>query len=111
MGFEFTLPAAADGSGSCSELTGDDPYNVCSEALIIRSPEILTAEKKSSAQCGFDIILAPTEGISHSRLEDMGFDDEFAELLQGALCDRGSEGVDRESRGGTRRTNCLERRS
>ena len=83
MGFEFTLPAAADGSGSCSELTGDDPYNVCSEALIIRSPEILTAEKKSSAQCGFDIILAPTEGISHSRLEDMGFDDEFAEFTSG----------------------------
>ena len=84
MGFEFTLPAVVDGSGSCSELTGDDPYNVCSEALIIRSPEILTAEKKSSAQCGFDIILAPTEGISHSRLEDMGITSMYAAYFQKA---------------------------
>ena len=80
MGFEFTLPAVADGSGSCGELTGDDPYNVCSEALVMRKPEILTSVKKKAAQCGFTAILAPTEGISHSRLEDMGFGDDFADF-------------------------------
>ncbi len=80
MGFEFTLPAVADGSGSCGELTGDDPYNVCSEALVMRKPEILTSVKKKAAQCGFTAILAPTEGISHSRLEDMGFGDDFTDF-------------------------------
>ena len=80
MGFEFTLPAVADGSGSCGELTGDDPYNVCSEALVMRKPEILTSVKKKAAQCGFTAILAPTEDISHSRLEDMGFGDDFTDF-------------------------------
>lgn len=80
MGFEFTLPAVADGSSSCGELTGDDPYNVCSEALVMRKPEILTSVKKKAAQCGFTAILAPTEGISHSRLEDMGFGDDFTDF-------------------------------
>ena len=46
----------------------------------MRKPEILTSVKKKAAQCGFTAILAPTEGISHSRLEDMGFGDDFADF-------------------------------
>ncbi len=80
MSFRFTLPLTADGTGSCDELTGDDPDNVCCENAVLKNPEILYNKKKKAVSCGADILLAPTGGIMHTRLEDQGFDDLFADF-------------------------------
>ena len=82
MGKRLTLPLVADGIGSCSELTGDDPDNVCCEENIIKHPELLTADKKASLKLGFNALLSPTGDITHARLEDLGFDDSFEDYIE-----------------------------
>lgn len=81
MGFNFSLPVIIDGTGSCGELTGDDPDNVCCEDIIIKKPEILISVKSSAVSVGFNALLAPTYDITHSRLEDMGFDNKFEDYI------------------------------
>lgn len=81
MGFNFDLPVIIDGTGSCSELTGDDPDNVCCEEIVVKKPEILISAKGSAIFNGFNAVLSPTYGITHSRLEDMGFDDNFTDYI------------------------------
>lgn len=82
MGIRLTLPLVMDGTGSCSELTGEDPDNVCCEESIIRKPELLTAEKKNAMDMGFNALLSPTGDITHARLEDLGYDDSFEDYLE-----------------------------
>ena len=81
MNCSFTLPMIADGTGSCSEISGDDPDNVCSEITILNSDDKLITAKKRFVSCGADALLSPTEGISHSRLEDLGCDEDFSQFL------------------------------
>ena len=78
MGIQLSLPVVIDGTGSCSELTGDDPDNVCCEASTLDRPQFLISAKASASEAGFTALLAPTEGITHARLEELGFDEEFA---------------------------------
>ena len=57
MNFSFTLPMIADGTGSCSEISGDDPDNVCSEITILNSDDKLITAKKRFVSCGADALL------------------------------------------------------
>lgn len=66
-----------DGTGSCEDLTGDDPDDVCCEKAVLNDPGILLLRKKEAAGCGASALLAPTGGIMHTRLEDLGYDDSF----------------------------------
>ena len=77
MEFSFELPMITDGTGSCEDLTGDDPDDVCCENAVLNAPETLLLKKRSAAGCGASALLAPTGGIMHTRLEDLGFDDSF----------------------------------
>ena len=81
MSFPFRLPVFADGITSCNEITGDDPdSDVCGEKRIIDNPEILLSFKKTALSNGANMILAPTAGVTHQRLVDIGFDDDFTEI-------------------------------
>ncbi len=82
MSFSFTLPMITDGSGSCSDVSGDDPYNVCCENTVLQNPELLISLQESAVQNGASALLSPTELVSHSRLEDLGFDDSFSEFIE-----------------------------
>lgn len=80
MNFSFALPMISDGTGSCSELTGDDPDLVCCETNIISEPEKLRSQKASAFTAGMTALLAPTGELMRTRLEDRGLEDSFAEL-------------------------------
>ena len=80
MDFRFSLPLIMDGTGSCDELTGDDPDNICCENMVLKAPDILYKIKTKAALSGADILLAPTGGIMHTRLEDQGYDESFADF-------------------------------
>ncbi len=77
MEFSFELPMIMDGTGSCDDLTGDDPDSVCCENAVLNDPGILLLKKKNAAACGADALLSPTGGIMHTRLEDLGYDESF----------------------------------
>ena len=80
MSFSFSLPLIADGTGSCGELTGGDPDNVCCENTVLKNRDILYDRKKKAVLSGADMLLAPTGGIMHTRLEDQGYDESFADF-------------------------------
>ena len=77
MSFPYALPMIIDGDGSCADITGEDPDNICCESIVLKDPGILINNKKSAVSGGATSILAPTGGIMHPRLEDLGLDDEF----------------------------------
>ena len=76
MSFPFALPMITDGVGSCDELTGDDPDDVCSENLIINDPHLLLQKKRQAVSYGVTALLSPTGDVMHERLDDFGLDDE-----------------------------------
>ena len=80
MEFSFELPMITDGTASCEDLTGDDPDNVCCENSVLNDPEILISPKKSAVISGATALLAPTGGTMHTRLEDLGYDEQFIEF-------------------------------
>lgn len=82
MNFPFRLPAFVDGITTCNEITGENPETVCGEKTITDNPEILASFKKNLLSKGINILLAPTAGTTHQRLEDLGFDDNFTEMNQ-----------------------------
>ena len=49
MEFSFELPMIMDGTGSCDDLTGDDPDSVCCENAVLNDPGILLLKKKKTA--------------------------------------------------------------
>ncbi len=81
MSFPFELPMIADGAGTCGDLSGDDPDVVCCENTILRNPQKLTESKTRFLAGGGTALLAPTGHITHTRLEDLGYDDEFSAFL------------------------------
>lgn len=81
MGKQFTIPAVIDGIGSCSELTDDDPDNLCSEDTVLKKPELLLAAKRLAARSGFKALLSPTGEISHTYLEEAGLDERLPEFI------------------------------
>ena len=83
MGIQLSLPVVIDGISSCSELTGDDPDNVCCEVRVFRRPELLTDVKRQAVRLGCTALLSPTEHLTHARLEEMGYEEEFARLHTG----------------------------
>ena len=83
MEFAFELPMITDGAGSCEDLTGDDPDDVCCEKAVLNDPGILLLKKKAAAQNGATALLAPTGGIMHTRLEELGYDDFFISFNEG----------------------------
>ncbi len=80
MSFPFVLPMISDGTGSCSQLTGDDPENVRCEIKLLQNPDLLTSANRAAVSCGMNALLAPTGGIMRSRLEEWGEEESFASL-------------------------------
>ncbi len=81
MKFPYSLPIIIDGMTSCSEITRDDPDNVCAEKIILDDPDILISAKKTAVENGVNSLLSPTGDILHSRLKDLGYDDRFNEFI------------------------------
>lgn len=76
MSFPFHLPVLCDGISECSQLTDSDS-DICSEKIIFDNPELLTAAKQKAVRNGSAVVLSPTGGVTHSRLEEFGLDEEF----------------------------------
>ena len=81
MKFPYSLPIIIDGMTSCSEITRDDPDNVCAEKIILDDPDILISAKRTAVENGVNSLLSPTGDILHSRLKDLGYDDRFNEFI------------------------------
>ena len=76
MSFPFRLPVLCDGITECCQLTENDS-DICSEKIIFAAPECLINAKRQSVKNGSAVVLSPTGGVTHSRLEEFGLDEEF----------------------------------
>ena len=83
MEFPYSLPIIIDGMTSCNEITKDNPDNICAEKIILDDTDMLISAKKTAVENGVNSIFAPTGGIFHSRLKDLGYDDKFNEFITG----------------------------
>lgn len=83
MNFPYHLPFVIDGITSCSDITGEDDDTVCSEHIVIHQPDMLISVKKRAVESGVNSLLSPTGGILHSRLKDLGYDEDFRDFITG----------------------------
>ncbi len=81
MKFPYRLPFVIDGKASCCDITKDNPDDVCAEHRILCQPALLISAKQSSVENKVDSLLSPTGDIRHSRLRDLGFDEDFNRFI------------------------------
>ncbi len=74
MSFSFSLPLAGESINS-------DEYSPADAESTVR----LRKRYESALSAGADIILAPTETITHKRLDEVNRDEEFPELCRDAI--------------------------
>lgn len=80
MSFPFRLPVFTDGITSCSEITGDNPDELCSEKVIADNPEMLIFVKKRAIENGANAILAPTGNATRKKLSEFGENEAFSDI-------------------------------
>ncbi len=78
MDFPFRLPMLCNGITDCSRLIKNSDDDLYGEQEMMKQPQLLGSAIQTSISSGADAVFAPTGGISRSKLEEMGIDDDFS---------------------------------